>query len=276
MIKSSSTMLEKIKKTVEFLNSKGIVDPVAGIVLGTGLGGLATKIENIIEIKYKDIPNFPVSTVAGHEGKLIFGDFGRKKVVAMKGRFHYYEGYDSDKVVFPIRVLKYLGIKSLFLSNAAGGVNPNFNIGDIMIINDHINLLPNPLIGPNDDRIGPRFPDMSEAYDKYLIGRALLIAQENKIKVRQGVYLSTSGPTFETPAEYKYFRSIGADAVGMSTTQEVIVARHVGLPVFAVSIITDLGVEGKIKYVTHELVMREAEKSESNMTTIMTGMIGLM
>ena len=276
MIKSSSTMLEKIKKTVEFLNSKGIVDPVAGIVLGTGLGGLATKIENIIEIKYKDIPNFPVSTVAGHEGKLIFGDFGRKKVVAMKGRFHYYEGYDSDKVVFPIRVLKYLGIKSLFLSNAAGGVNPNFNIGDIMIINDHINLLPNPLIGPNDDRIGPRFPDMSEAYDKYLIGRALLIAQENKIKVRQGVYLSTSGPTFETPAEYKYFRSIGADAVGMSTTQEVIVARHVGLPVFAVSIITDLGVEGKIKYVTHELVMKEAEKSESNMTTIMTGMIGLM
>ena len=269
-------MLEKIKKTVEFLNSKGIVDPVAGIVLGTGLGGLATKIENIIEIKYKDIPNFPVSTVAGHEGKLIFGDFGRKKVVAMKGRFHYYEGYDSDKVVFPIRVLKYLGIKSLFLSNAAGGVNPNFNIGDIMIINDHINLLPNPLIGPNDDRIGPRFPDMSEAYDKYLIGRALLIAQENKIKVRQGVYLSTSGPTFETPAEYKYFRSIGADAVGMSTTQEVIVARHVGLPVFAVSIITDLGVEGKIKYVTHELVMKEAEKSESNMTTIMTGMIGLM
>ena len=276
MIKSSSTMLEKIKKTVEFLNSKGIVDPVAGIVLGTGLGGLATKIENIIEIKYKEIPNFPVSTVAGHEGKLIFGDFGRKKVVAMKGRFHYYEGYDSDKVVFPIRVLKYLGIKSLFLSNAAGGVNPNFNIGDIMIINDHINLLPNPLIGPNDDRIGPRFPDMSEAYDKYLIGRALLIAQENKIKVRQGVYLSTSGPTFETPAEYKYFRSIGADAVGMSTTQEVIVARHVGLPVFAVSIITDLGVEGKIKYVTHELVMKEAEKSESNMTTIMTGMIGLM
>ena len=276
MIKSSSTMLEKIKKTVEFLNSKGIVDPVAGIVLGTGLGGLATKIENIIEIKYKEIPNFPVSTVAGHEGKLIFGDFGRKKVVAMKGRFHYYEGYDSDKVVFPIRVLKYLGIKSLFLSNASGGVNPDFNIGDIMIINDHINLLPNPLIGPNDDRIGPRFPDMSEAYDKYLIGRALLIAQENKIKVRQGVYLSTSGPTFETPAEYKYFRSIGADAVGMSTTQEVIVARHVGLPVFAVSIITDLGVEGKIKYVTHELVMKEAEKSESNMTTIMTGMIGLM
>ncbi len=276
MIKSSSTMLEKIKKTVEFLNSKGIVDPVAGIVLGTGLGGLATKIENIIEIKYKEIPNFPVSTVAGHEGKLIFGEFGRKKVVAMKGRFHYYEGYDSDKVVFPIRVLKYLGIKSLFLSNASGGVNPDFNIGDIMIINDHINLLPNPLIGPNDDRIGPRFPDMSEAYDKYLIGRALLIAQENKIKVRQGVYLSTSGPTFETPAEYKYFRSIGADAVGMSTTQEVIVARHVGLPVFAVSIITDLGVEGKIKYVTHELVMKEAEKSESNMTTIMTGMIGLM
>ena len=269
-------MLEKIKKTVEFLNSKGIVNPVAGIVLGTGLGGLATRIENKIEIEYKDIPNFPVSTVEGHEGKLIFGDFGRKKVVAMKGRFHYYEGHDSENVAFPIRVLKYLGIKSLFLSNASGGVNPEFHIGDIMIITDHISLLPNPLIGPNDDRIGPRFPDMSEAYDRYLIGRALLIAQENKIKVQQGIYLSTSGPTFETPSEYKYFRTIGADAVGMSTTQEVIIARHVGLPVFAVSIITDLGVEGKIEYMTHESVMREAEKSEINMTTIMTDMIGLM
>jgi len=269
-------MLEKINETVSFLNSRGIINPVAGIVLGTGLGGLTSKIENAVEIEYKDIPNFPVSTVEGHDGKLIYGDFGKKKVVAMKGRFHYYEGYGADKVSFPIRVLKYLGIKSLYLSNASGGVNPNFHIGDIMIITDHINLLPNPLIGPNDDRIGPRFPDMSEAYDKYLIGRALLIAKDNNIKVQQGVYLSTSGPTFETPAEYNYFRTIGADAVGMSTTQEVIIARHCGLPVFAVSIITDLGISGKIEYTTHDAVLREAAKSEQNMTTIMTGMIGLM
>jgi purine-nucleoside phosphorylase len=266
-------MLEKINETTEFLKAKGFINPDAGIILGTGLGGLTAKMENCIEIDYREIPNFPVPTVEGHAGKLIYGDFGKKKIVAMKGRFHYYEGYGPEQVSFPVRVLKYLGIKCLFLSNAAGGVNPAFQIGDIMIITDHINLLPNPLIGANDDRVGDRFPDMGEAYDKYLIKKALLIAQEHKIKVQKGVYLSTSGPTFETPSEYKYFRIIGADAVGMSTTPEVIVARHMNLPCFAVSIITDLGVEGKIAYTTHQSVLQEASKTEERMTAIMTDMI---
>lgn len=266
-------MLEKINETIQFLKIKGFNNPDAGIILGTGLGGLTVKMENCIELDYSEIPNFPVSTVEGHEGKLIYGDFGRKKIVAMKGRFHFYEGYGSEQVTFPVRVLKYLGIKCLFLSNAAGGLNPSFQIGDIMIITDHINLLPNPLVGPNDDRIGPRFPDMSEAYDKYLIKKALLISQAHKFRVQKGVYLSTSGPTFETPAEYKNFRNSGADAVGMSTTSEVIIARHMNLPCFAVSIITDLGVEGKIKYTTHKTVQKEAEKTEARMTTIMTELI---
>lgn len=269
-------MLEKINETTEFLRSRGFINPDAGIVLGTGLGGLSARMENCIEVDYKDIPNFPVSTVEGHAGKLIFGDFGKKKIVVMKGRFHFYEGYAKEHIALPIRVLKYLGIKCLFLSNAAGGVNPNFQIGDIMIINDHINLLPNPLIGLNDDRIGARFPDMGEAYDKYLIKKALIIAEDLKIKIQKGVYLSTSGPTFETPAEYKYFRIIGADAVGMSTTPEVIIARHMNLPVFAVSIITDLGVEGKIAYTTHQSVLDEAAKTEERMTALMTEMIATL
>ena len=266
-------MLEKIKESTEFLRSRGIIDPVAGIILGTGLGGLTAKIENAIEIDYRDIPHFPVATVEGHAGKLIYGDFGNRKIVAMKGRFHYYEGFIAEQVTLPVRVLKYLGIKSLFLSNAAGGVNPDFRIGDIMIITDHINLLPNPLIGHNDDRIGARFPDMSEAYDKILIDKAVEIAKKHNIRVLKGVYLSTTGPTFETPAEYKYFRTIGADSVGMSTTPEVITARHMKLPCFAVSVITDLGVEGKIEYTTHESVQIEAAKTESRMTTIMTDLI---
>lgn len=266
-------MLQKIQETAAFIKARIKITPEIGIILGTGLGGLINEIEDQIAIPYKDIPNFPVSTVEGHAGKFIFGDFGKKKIVAMKGRFHFYEGYGSEQVALPIRVLKYLGIKCLFLSNAAGGVNPSFQIGDIMIITDHINLLPNPLLGPNDDRIGPRFPDMGEAYDRYLIKKALLIAQDHKIRVHKGVYLSTSGPTFETPAEYKYFRIIGADAVGMSTTPEVIIARHMNLPVFAVSIITDLGVEGKIAYTTHQSVLDEAAKTEERMTSIMTDMI---
>jgi purine-nucleoside phosphorylase len=266
-------MLEKIKETTEFLKKKGIVNPEAGLILGTGLGGLSSKIEIQIEIDYKDIPNFPVSTVEGHAGKLIYGKFGGKNIVAMKGRFHYYEGYSSEQIALPIRVLKYLGIRHLFLSNAAGGVNPTFQIGDIMVITDHINLMPNPLMGPNDDRIGARFPDMSQAYDKSLVEKAVRIAGDNRIPVKRGIYLGTSGPTFETLAEYKYFRAIGADSVGMSTVPEVIVARHMGLPCFAVSIITDLGIEGKIEYTTHETVQREAEKAESRMTTIMTELI---
>jgi len=266
-------MLEKIIETAEFLRTNGIERPDAGIILGTGLGGLSTAIKNPVEIDYRDIPNFPVSTVEGHAGKLISGDFGGKKIVAMKGRFHYYEGYSSEQVAIPIRVLKYLGIRNLFLSNAAGGLNPDFQIGDIMIITDHINLMPNPLVGQNDERIGPRFPDMSGSYDRSLINRAEEIAKKNGIRVHKGIYLGTTGPTFETPAEYRYFRAIGADSVGMSTVPEVIVARHMGLPCFAVSIITDLGIEGKIVYTTHESVQREAEKAEARMTIIMTELI---
>lgn len=266
-------MLEKIIETVTFLKSKGFTAPDAGIILGTGLGGLATRIENPIEIAYADIPNFPLSTVKGHAGKLIYGDFGGRKIVAMKGRFHYYEGYGAEQVTFPIRVMKKLGIRALFLSNAAGGTNPAFRIGDIMLITDHISLLPNPLIGPNDDRIGPRFPDMSSAYDTGLIARAEIIAEKLNIAVKKGVYLSTTGPTFETPAEYRYFRILGADAVGMSTTPEVITARHMSVPCFAVSIITDLGVDGKIEYTTHESVQQAAEHSEEKMTMVMAELI---
>ena len=269
-------MLEKIIKTADFLRSKGFTDPEAGIVLGTGLGGLTTEIDNQIEVPYAEIPEFPVSTVKGHAGKLIFGDFGGKKVVAMKGRFHYYEGYGSEQVTFPIRVMKELGIRALFLSNAAGGVNPAFRIGDIMIIDDHICLVDNPLIGPNDDRIGPRFPDMSVPYDKQLIEKAEAIAAKLGIPVTKGVYLSTTGPTFETPAEYRFFRIIGADAVGMSTVPEVITAKHMNVPVFAVSIITDLGVEGKIEYTTHESVQQAAEHSEEKMTRIMKELIAAL
>ncbi|HUS86167.1 MAG TPA: purine-nucleoside phosphorylase [Bacteroidales bacterium] len=267
-------MLEKINQTISFLKSKGISDPCAGIVLGTGLGGLVSQIQNKIEISYSDIPNFPLSTVPGHAGKLIFGDFGNKKVIAMQGRFHFYEGYPIENIVFPVRVMKYLGVKHLFLSNASGGINPDFMVGDIMIITDHISFLPNPLVGPNDERIGPRFPDMSNAYDDDLIALAEKVASDLGIQTRKGIYLATSGPTFETPAEYKHFRTIGADAVGMSTVPEVITARHMGLSCFAVSIISDLGVEGKIEYVTHEMVQKAAAASESKMTAIMTRLIG--
>ncbi len=266
-------MLKQINQTVSFLQKKGISKPDAGIILGTGLGGLVSEIKNKIEIEYSKIPNFPVSTVEGHAGKLIFGDFGNKKIVAMQGRFHFYEGYSMDEVIFPVRVLNFLGIKILFLSNAAGGVNPDHEIGDIMLITDHINLLPNPLIGPNDIKIGERFPDMSESYNMDLVKKAEEIAERNNIRTHRGVYLATSGPTFETPAEYKHFRIIGADAVGMSTVPEVIAARHMGLSCFAVSIISDLGVEGKIEYVTHEIVQKAAAESESKMTQIMTELI---
>jgi purine-nucleoside phosphorylase len=266
-------MLEKINAITGFLRNNGVTDPVAGIILGTGLGGFSYNIRNPIELDYGSIPGFPLSTVEGHDGKLIYGDLGGKKVVALRGRFHFYEGYGTEMMALPVRVLKYLGISTLFLSNAAGGVNPDFRRGDIMIITDHINLLPNPLIGKNDDRIGVRFPDMGEAYDKELIDKAQMIARKNNIPVQKGTYLATSGPTYETPAEYRYFRIIGADAVGMSTTPEVIIARHMNLRCFAVSVITDLGIEGKIEYITHELVQAEAAKAEDRVTTIMTEMI---
>ena len=247
--------------------------PETAIILGTGLGSLVHEITDKYEINYKDIPNFPLSTVEGHSGKLIFGKLGGKDILAMQGRFHFYEGYSMQQVTFPVRVMRELGIKTLFVSNAAGGMNPDFKIGDLMIITDHINLFPeHPLRGKNID-YGPRFPDMSEAYSKELIAKALEIAKEKGIKVQQGVYVGTQGPTFETPAEYKMFHILGGDAVGMSTVPEVIVANHCGIKVFGVSVITDLGVEGKIVEVSHEEVQKAADAAQPRMTTIMRELI---
>lgn len=262
-------MLAQIQETKSFLENKTSIKPFAGIVLGTGLGNLSSEIEIETAIPYSEIPNFPVSTVQGHSGQLIFGTLNSVPVVAMQGRFHYYEGYSLKECTFPIRVMKMLGIKNLFLSNASGGVNANFEIGDIMLINDHINLLPdNPLRGKNIDELGPRFPDMSEPYSKNLNTRVFNIAKQNNIKLQQGVYAVLSGPTFETPAEYKYIQIIGADTVGMSTVPEVIVARHMDLPCMAMSIITDLGVDGKIVEISHEEVQEVAKEAEPKMTLI--------
>jgi len=266
-------MLEKTKHTVSFIRSKFDFTPEIGIILGTGLGGLVKEIKIEHTLDYENIPNFPVSTVEGHHGRLIFGELGGKKIVAMQGRFHYYEGYSMQEVTFPVRVMKYLGIKALLVSNASGGVNPEFEIGDLMIINDHINLIPNPLIGVHENSFGARFPDMSEPYDKILIARAQDIAKKHHIKTQVGCYAATTGPTFETPKEYQYFRIIGGDTVGMSTTPEVIVARQMGVPCFAISIITDLGVPGKIVEVTHEEVQKVAAKAETKMTLIMKELI---
>lgn len=267
-------MLAKIKEAHSYLLERTKIKPEIGIVLGTGLGGLVKEIKIIDEVEYKDIPHFPLSTVQSHSGKLIFGELGGKLVVAMQGRFHFYEGYSMQEVTFPIRVMKYLGINRLFLSNASGGVNPAFEVGEIMIISDHINLFPaHPLIGKNLDDLGPRFPDMSEPYDRKMISLAHEVAKENQIRVAEGVYAGLTGPTLETPAEYHYVRVIGADAVGMSTVPEVIVARHMNIPCFAISIITDLGVAGKIKEVSVEDVIEVANRQEPKMTRIMREVI---
>jgi len=267
-------MLKKINQSAAFISEKTKFQPEIGIILGTGLGGLVREINIEYSLNYQDIPYFPISTVEGHQGRLIFGTLAGKKVIAMQGRFHYYEGYTMQEVTFPVRVMKFLGIKHLIVSNASGGVNPNFEIGDIMIITDHINLLPNPLIGKNIDELGPRFPDMSDAYDKTLIEKAENIAQRLGVKVQKGTYVGVTGPTLETPSEYVYFRTIGGDTVGMSTVPEVIVARHMHIPCFAISIITDLGVPGKIVKVTHEEVQRIASLSEPKMTQIIKELIG--
>lgn len=267
-------MLTQFKQSVEYIKSRTQVEPTIGIILGTGLGGLVKEINVIDEIPYQDIPNFPISTVESHSGKLIFGELGGKKVVAMQGRFHYYEGYNMQQVTFPVRVMKLLGIERLFVSNASGGVNPEFIVGEIMIQNDHINLFPaHPLIGKNIDELGPRFPDMSEPYDPEMIALAQKIAAENDIRVAVGTYAGLTGPTLETPAEYGYVRAIGADAVGMSTVPEVIVARHMEIPCFAISIITDLGVPGKIQKVSVQDVIEVASRQEPKMTLIMRELI---
>ncbi len=267
-------MYGKIQETVGYINKVKSFEPEIGIVLGTGLGNFIAHIKIERSIDYADIPNFPVSTVKGHQGKLIFGWVNGVKVVALKGRFHYYEGYSMQEVTFPLRVLKYLGIKHLFLSNASGGTNPGFQVGDMMIIEDHINLTgQNPLIGKNDERLGPRFPDMSEVYDSRLIKLAEDVAAEKNLKIQKGVYAAVTGPNYETPAEYKYIRIIGADAVGMSTVPEALVARHMDLSCFAVSVISDLGVEGKIEYISHEAVIDAASHVEPRMAELMLGMI---
>lgn len=268
-------MLAKIKETAEYIRGRVSTPiPTTAIILGTGLGALVDSIADKQYIPYNEIPNFPVSTVEGHSGNLIFGRLGDRPVMAMQGRFHFYEGYDMKTVTFPIRVMHELGIKTLFVSNAAGGMNPEFEIGDIMIITDHINLFPeNPLRGKNYAELGPRFPAMTEPYDKKLIALADQIAAERGIRVMHGVYVGTPGPTFETPAEYEYFRIIGGDAVGMSTVPEVIVARHADMRVFGVSVITDLGGKDVTDVPTHEEVQKAAQAAQPRMMEIMRELV---
>lgn len=263
-----------LNPALEYIQNHMPFTPEVGIILGSGLGSLADDIEVALEIPYGDIPEFPQSTVAGHAGTFIFGTFGGKKVLAMRGRFHYYEGYTMDQVVAPVRIMALIGVEVLMVSNACGGVHPDFEIGDLMLLTDHINLFPtNPLMGPNKDEWGPRFPDMSETYHKDLIAVARKVADAQGLQLREGVYAGLSGPCLETPAEYKYVRTIGADAVGMSTVPEVIAAHHMGMKCFGMSVITDLGVEGKIVKTTHEDVVKAANAAAQNMVPLFRGII---
>ncbi|MDP1727608.1 MAG: purine-nucleoside phosphorylase [Bacteroidota bacterium] len=267
-------MLQKIQQTIDFLKPFTSPAPKIGIILGTGLGGLVEELEIVHSLSYGDIPNFAVSTVESHKGRLLFGTLSGVPVVVMQGRFHYYEGYSMQQITFPIRVMKYMGIESLFISNASGGLNPDFSVSDLMLIDDHINLLPeHPLRGKNNDELGPRFPDMSDAYDKDLLELAHAVAKDLGIKVQQGSYAAVSGPTLETKAEYRYLRIIGADTVGMSTVPENIVARHMHLPVFAVSVITDLGVPELIKKITLQDVLNAAAIAEPNLAKLIKEMV---
>ncbi|MBS7319306.1 purine-nucleoside phosphorylase [Prevotella sp. P4-119] len=266
-------MYEKIQETASWIKERMTANPTTAIILGTGLGQLASEITDKYEFPYSEIPNFPISTVEGHSGKLIFGKLGNKDIMAMQGRFHFYEGYSMKEVTFPVRVMYELGIKTLFVSNAAGGMNPQFNIGDLMIITDHINLFPeHPLRGKNFPT-GPRFPDMHEPYDLQLVAEADKVAAEKGIKVQHGVYIGVQGPTFETPAEYRMFAKMGGDAIGMSTVPEVIVAHHCGIKTFGVSVITDLGGFDDPVEVSHEEVQEAANKAQPLMTEIMREMI---
>jgi purine-nucleoside phosphorylase len=268
-------MLDQIEFTTKSIRERTAdFKPSIGIILGTGLGGLVKEIKIAYTLPYNEIPHFALSTVEGHSGKLIFGELSGKQVVVMQGRFHFYEGYDMKQITFPVRVMKALGISTLCVSNACGGMNPAFEVGELMIINDHINLFPtNPLIGKNYPELGPRFPDMGETYKKELRELAKQIAKENNIKVDEGVYAGLTGPCFETPAEYRYLRRIGADVVGMSTVPEVIVAKHAGLDVFGISIVTDLGVEGHVEKVTHEEVQHIANLQEPKLTLIIKELV---
>ncbi len=266
-------MYEQIQETAQFLKQKMTSKPETAIILGSGLGRLVDEIDVESEIPYSEIPNMPVSTVEGHSGKLLFGRLGGKEIMAMEGRFHYYEGYSMKEVTFPIRVMYELGIKNLFVSNAAGGMNPQFHVGDLLVLTDHINLFPeNPLRGKNFPT-GPRFPSMHQAYDPEFISIVEDAAQRLGIKIFKGVYLGTSGPTFETPAEYRMFRGMGADAVGMSTVPEVIVAVHCGIRVFGISVITDLGGFADAVKVSHEEVQEAANAAQPRMTALMKELI---
>ena len=271
-------LLEKIQETSEFIKQRvsGKL-PETAIILGSGLGALVNHIDIEVEIPYAEVPNFPVSTVEGHKGCLIFGNLAGKYIMAMQGRFHYYEGYSMQEVTFPIRVMKAIGIKTVFVSNAAGGMNPNFRVGDLMIITDHINVFPeHPLHGKNINELGPRFPAMVDAYSPRLVKLAKDIAKEKGVRLMEGVYVGTQGPTFETPAEYSYFWRIGGDAVGMSTVPEVIVARHSDIEVFGISIITDLGVEGAVEKASHEEVQKAAAAAQPIMAMLVQEMITRM
>ncbi len=262
-------MWNKVQETVKYLQQKGFREPNFGIVLGTGLGSLVESINIEISIPYAEIPNFPVSTVRGHSGNLIFGTLSDKKVIAMQGRFHYYEGWSMQKATFPIRVLKYLGAENLIVSNASGCVNPQFKVGDIMIITDHINMMPeHPLHGKNDERFGPRFVDMHEPYNLKMISILETVAKQLNIKVQKGIYLALQGPTFETPAEYKMVKVLCADVVGMSTVPEVIVAKHMGMNCLGISVITDLGIEGQVEEVSHEAVQKAAKLAQNDLSLL--------
>ena len=270
-------LLKQFDETVKFLKKQYKPKPQVGIVLGSGLGNFIDEIEVEKEVAYEDIPNFPVSTVEGHKGKLVFGQLSGKTVVAMAGRFHFYEGYEASEVVLPVRVMKLLGVETLLLSNAAGAVNPSYKVGDIMIIRDHISFFtPNPLIGKNIADLGPRFPDMSEPYKKHLIIKAKEIAARNNFDVKEGVYVAVTGPTFETRAEYKLISVIGGDVVGMSTVQECIVANHMGLQVFAVSVVTDVGIREDENIITHEEVLEAAKHAEPRLATIFKELVAVL
>ncbi len=268
-------MLDLIASTTtSILERTNHFKPEIGVILGSGLGGFVKEIEIEFAIPYSEVPNFPVSTVKGHSGQLIFGKIGDKKVIAMQGRFHFYEGYSMQEITFPVRVMKALGVHTLCVSNASGGMNPAYKVGELVLINDHINFFPdNPLIGKNNDTLGPRFVDMSEAYSKRLLILAKKIAAELAIKVSEGVYVGLTGPCFETPAEYRMFHRMGADIVGMSTVPEVIVARHAGIEVFGISIVSDLGIEGHVEKVSHEDVLREANRKEPMIAAIVKELI---
>jgi purine-nucleoside phosphorylase len=266
--------MQQLQETVAYIRKLINTESAIGIILGSGLGNLANEIKTEKEIPYSDIPHFPVSTVEGHKGRLIFGELGGKKVWVMAGRFHYYEGYTPQQVAYPVRAMRLLGVKTLLLSNAAGGMNPHFKIGDLMIITDHISLLTvNPLLGKNIEELGTRFPDMSEPYSKKLIQLVQKIARENDVELKQGVYTGVTGPTFETRAEYKMLHILGGDAVGMSTVQETIAAIHCGMEVFAMSVITDLGIREEENTITHEEVLQAAKDAEPKLTLLFTELV---